>query len=99
MKRMAVVALFVVGVVVLAETPGRSNQQVSSPNPNGRFQIVINTNVRADTFLLDTWTGKTWTPVQYTDLQEQPTIWRAMDRTDNDAALAGWLNMHQAIAK
>ena len=26
----------------------------------GRYQIVMNPNVRADTFLLDTETGKTW---------------------------------------
>ncbi len=41
----------------------------------GRFQIVINKNIRADTFLLDTKTGRIWQNTTFTDLKGEPTVW------------------------
>lgn len=49
----------------------------------GRFQIVLNPSVRADTFLLDTETGRVWRLVKYTDLKDQPEAWEFMDRLDD----------------
>lgn len=49
----------------------------------GRYQIVMNPNVRADTFLLDTATGVVWTLVKYTDLKGQPQVWDVMIRLDS----------------
>jgi hypothetical protein len=51
----------------------------------GRFQIVFSPHMRMDTFLLDTTTGQTWTPVAITNRQNSPTEWREIFREDNAA--------------
>jgi hypothetical protein len=56
----------------------------------GRYQILYNPNVRADTFLLDTQTGKVWTPTQFSQFKHVPTAWLIQDRIDNDAQLLDW---------
>lgn len=58
--------------------------QPGAPIQNGRFQIFINPNVRADTFLVDTQTGKVWQLTQFTDVKGEPTAWNRMDRLDDD---------------
>jgi hypothetical protein len=55
------------------EASGVGSQPVEDARP-ARFQIFINPNVRADTFLLDTETGKVWSPVTYTNLENAPQV-------------------------
>lgn len=43
-------------------------------------------NVRADTFLLDTETGRVWIPIEISNVQGQPTIWKYEERFDNEVA-------------
>ena len=62
---------------------------------NGRYTIIISPNVRADTFLLDTQTGRVWKPVQVTDVVGEPVIWKVMDRADSDHQLLEWFKGHQ----
>lgn len=62
----------------------------------GRFQIVINPNVRADTFLLDTDSGRTWKPTAFTDLDGEPVVWEPQDRVDNEQELRLWIASHRA---
>jgi hypothetical protein len=50
---------------------------------NGRYAIVINPNIRADTFLLDTQKGKIWQLTKFTDLAGEPTGWNEMTIVDN----------------
>jgi hypothetical protein len=57
----------------------------------GRYQIVFNPNVRADTFLLDTQTGKIWHFVQYTDVVGEPRVWEFMPRLDDQSQFMLWL--------
>jgi hypothetical protein len=54
----------------------------------GRYQIVFNPNMRADTFLLDTATGRVWQFVQISDLKTQPMVWMYRWRVDNDNEMA-----------
>jgi hypothetical protein len=68
---------------VLAEE-SRSDLFAQQP---GRYQIVINPQARADTFLLDTATGRVWQLVQYSDLKDTPPAWQLMKRIDNDLDL------------
>lgn len=96
MKRLLFGIVLIVTITALAETPG--TPQVTSSS-SGRFQIVINPNLRADTFLLDTATGKTWKPVQYTDVRGMPVIWEFQERVDDDAALSRWFVFHPLIPK
>lgn len=53
----------------------QDSQDTISSNANGRYQIVINPHVRADTFLLDTLTGNIWVPTKLTDYLEEPILW------------------------
>lgn len=48
----------------------------------GRYQIVFGQHMRADTFLIDTQTGKIWQKVQYEDMENEPVVWNIMDRID-----------------
>jgi hypothetical protein len=62
----------------------------------GRYELVINPNVRADTFLLDTETGKIWVNTEYTDLVGSPSAWTYQDRVDDDQQLLSWASAHQS---
>jgi len=60
----------------------------------GRYQIVINPAMRADTFLLDTHTGKIWEKVQMVDAQNEPRVWIYMDRIDSLKEQFEWQKKH-----
>jgi hypothetical protein len=62
----------------------------SSKSDVGRYQIVVSPGVRADTFLLDTATGKTWVQTAITDVEDEPTVWLYRERLDDAADLAVW---------
>jgi hypothetical protein len=70
----------------------------STQTAPGRYQIVFSPHARADTYLVDTETGKVWESVVYTDVEGKPSVWRAMDRIDGDAELAVWIGK-QTIKK
>ena len=59
-----------------------------------RFQLFVNPNVRADTFLIDTVTGKIWERVTYTNYVGDPDVWVVMDRIDNDEQDLAWSKTH-----
>ena len=56
----------------------------------GRYQIVLNPNVRADLFLLDSQTGKVWIPIECSNCAGKPTRWKYMDRVDNEKEDDDW---------
>jgi hypothetical protein len=70
--------------------------QPLAPLQNGRFQIFFNPNARADTFLLDTQTGKVWRLTQITDVIGDPTVWDRMERLDDDKQAYQFLLKHGA---
>jgi hypothetical protein len=101
----AAVALLVATTILMAQAttpskpqtnpkPGVPTQTVIPPSPVGRYQIVFNPNVRADTFLLDTQTGQTWVQTQISDAAGAPTIWLFRERIDSDADFVGWSIRH-----
>ncbi|BBO99406.1 hypothetical protein [Sulfuriferula nivalis] len=49
----------------------------------GRFQIVFNPQMRADTFLIDTQKGRIWQQTQFSDLPGKPSAWEEMDVLDD----------------
>jgi hypothetical protein len=63
---------------------------VTSATGAGRFQIVVSSHLRADTFLVDTSTGRIWRPAKYTDLKEEPTVWRLETRVDSEKDFQAW---------
>jgi len=63
-------AIVLSGVATAAETP----------DPNGRYTIIFNPQVRADLFMLDTATGRVWVRSTFSDLPGSPDAWVLMDR-------------------
>jgi hypothetical protein len=57
---------------------------------SGRYQIVMSTTIGANTFMLDTQTGKVWQWVTYTDLENDPKVWMIRPRLDGDEDLRKW---------
>ena len=51
--------------------------------PQGRYQIVFSPFARADTFLLDSETGRIWQLSKYVDRQGEPVVWEPMTRLDS----------------
>lgn len=72
--------------------PTVSKQATTNTSQVGRYQIVFNPNMRADTFLLDTETGQTWVQSEVTtDTVGKRTIWVFRERVDNWQAFSDWL--------
>lgn len=73
----------------------------AQPQPisaTGRYQIFFSPNVRADTFLVDTSTGRIWRMAEFSDISMKPTAWVMEDRLDSNEELSAWLNMKQQTA-
>jgi len=56
----------------------------------GQYQIVMRDGVRADTFLLDTHTGRVWKPFAFTALKGEPEVWILQQRLDSEEARTDW---------
>lgn len=57
----------------------------------GRYQIMFSPHVRADTFLLDTWTGKTWKKIHMADIKNDPSVWVYIEKIDSEHDEIEWL--------
>lgn len=66
-----------------------SASTISQP---GRYQIFFNPNIRADTFLVDTETGKIWRMQTFTDVVGEPTVWLPETRLDSQAEIDRFLS-------
>lgn len=83
------------------KTPTQAPAALSAAPPpqNGRFVIVFSPLVRADTFLLDTQSGRIWTPTKYEDLVGEPTVWEDMLIIDSNGkeAIPGSINSSEFL--
>jgi hypothetical protein len=90
------VALTAAGILLVQkgiDTAQAQTRQPTAPTAtrDGRFQIIFSpSGLRADTFLLDTQTGRAWRKVQYTDLETEPDVWKLEDRVDSQAEPMAW---------
>jgi hypothetical protein len=87
-------AATILGAVIAATVMGQATPKLPPVTTavTGRYQIVINPNVRADTFLLDTQTGKVWTPIVCSNCKGEPSRWMYTDRVDNEKEMDSWLD-------
>lgn len=67
------------------------------PSQVGRYQILFSPNIRADTFLLDTETGRTWTHRKVAGVAADE-LWFIETRIDSDEDLRRWIVSHDAPA-
>ena len=72
MKRL--VAIFI-GILIVLSLSSVVRADVKTGEQNGRYQICYSTLARADTFLLDTQTGKVWNLVKKAD---ETFVWQQM---------------------
>lgn len=94
---LALLAIIVL-VILVAISPQAQPAVNQSPAQNGRYQIVINQNARADTFLVDTQTGRVWGRVQISDVAGQPSIWKYEDKIDDAKQLKEWGSRQTFVA-
>jgi hypothetical protein len=69
-------------VLVLRPPIALAQPPAASP---GRYQIVFSPRLERSTYMIDTATGRVWSPITFTNLTDEPTAWRLMDRMDIDA--------------
>jgi hypothetical protein len=60
------------------------------------FVFFFSPHARADTYLVDTQTGKVWQLTQFTDLNGEPTAWSPMSRIDSSDDQAAFVRAHGA---
>lgn len=70
-----------------------SRSDLFSQQP-GRYQIVFNPSVRADTFMIDTATGRVWQRTNFPSLNGEPDAWNLMVRLDSPSDREAFLLMY-----
>ena len=63
----------------------------------GRYQIVMSTVVRADAFLLDTTSGRTWQLTKVTDYVGDPLVWMEVDAIDSKGEIGMTLPEYEMV--
>ena len=63
--------------------PSALPAQPFQAGPTSRYQIVFGPHARADTFMLDTQTGRIWQRTHLTDVEGEPDIWLIQKRFDS----------------
>ena len=87
--------LLVLGIAY-AQNPRPASPQATQSNVQaaasaaGRYQIVFSPLSRADTFLVDTQTGKIWQRTSFPFLVGEPEAWIYQTRLDNEREQAVW---------
>jgi hypothetical protein len=90
-------AAFILAGVMLVTAAATA--QPAQPGQNGRYVILFSPHVRADTFLLDTQTGRVWVQSQYSDLNQSPTAWSPMERLDTPQQLDAFVKEYGLAPK
>lgn len=100
MKRILFVIAILIATASAQDRPKQAAAIRTDLSPAApRYQLFVNPNVRADTFMLDTQTGKVWRLTEFTDLLGDPDVWIPVDRVDDTQELGVWLQIHVSKAK
>jgi hypothetical protein len=94
MNRILIVVVLLLSAAGWAQTAPKPVLKTDVAPNAPRFQLFVNPTVRADTFLLDTVTGKIWCKMTFTNLVGEPDAWIAEDRIDGDDDLMTFLQKH-----
>jgi len=81
-------------ITLLAAAAWAAQNEGTAAPIQGRFVIAFSPIVRADTFLVDTETGRVWQSIRYTDMPGEPLIWRYMERVDSHEHLLKWFDRY-----
>ncbi len=92
LKQVGAVALIVAASLLVMGKALPTKTVTFSKAERGRFQIVINPNMRADTFLLDTKRGKIWSRGKEVELKGEPHTRMYEARIDSHEELLRWLS-------
>jgi hypothetical protein len=88
MKNWSVLLIVALSVMVWAEA--QSPVKTEAP-ATARYQLFANPSARADTFLLDTQTGKLWCHTAISDAVGEPTAWLPEERFDTVQQVQAWI--------
>jgi len=96
LNRRTLLFLFLCMLILVISIYGQNQQRdkklpVQLETSAGRFQIIMNPEIRMDRFLLDTQTGRVWELAREVELQDEPRIWVVLPRIDNDQQMREWL--------
>jgi len=80
--------LSMIAGTVAAQDQLKPAPTIATPQPYGRYQIVISPFTERSTYLLDTETGAVWQLQGSSFLIGEPLIWNIMPRVDNDEDMA-----------
>jgi hypothetical protein len=75
---------------LLSQTHQNTAPQPQQASGVSRYQVVYSPNARADTFMVDSQTGKTWQFVTFTDIEGDPHVWRPVVRFENEQEVQEW---------
>lgn len=97
MKRIAIALLLFcsLGFAQEPKHPVKTDVQPVAP----RYQLFVNPNVRADTFMIDSWTGKVWVHTSLTEIVGDPDVWMTQERIDSQDDLATYYKTHVTKAE
>jgi hypothetical protein len=70
-------------------------QAATPSSANGRYQIVMSTLSGKNTFMVDTQTGRVWQLTQFTDIEDEPTVWLNQTRLDGELDIQRYLLSHR----
>ncbi len=88
----AFVTTFLLGSQVGAARTDGAGATAPNATQGGRYQMIFNpSGLRADTFLVDTATGRIWRPSKFDDVVGEPTAWIWEDRIDTPSQLSTWI--------
>jgi hypothetical protein len=89
---LVVVSVLVALVTMVAIVTAQQSAPARTSGPEiGRYQVFINPQIRADTFLLDTATGRIWTPGRYEAFVDEPRVWELQTKVDSETQLRAFL--------
>jgi hypothetical protein len=78
-------ALLLAAPAGVAHSAEAARAATTQQKQDGRFVVVFSPLARADTFLVDTQTGRTWSMVRFTDLEGDPRGWQPIPQINTPA--------------
>lgn len=74
--------LILVAGIAFSQSNQKATPAPPTTVPTGRYQIVFSPHARADTYLLDTETGRVWQFTKFPYLNGEPSAWMSVARID-----------------
>ena len=100
MKHVMLTLLLLSGICAFTADQNSDSAKTATPSHVGRYQLYFGPHARADIYLVDTETGKIWTPITIENkldinLKRAPEVWIYQERVDNQREFDIWSLAHK----